>query len=103
MLLKYCICSTLRLRKLLTCYDSKIPIMLGERYGYNVLNPEGYNYITGGGGIVFSRTLVELVSQPGICECPSISSPDDMYLGICAFRVGAEIIHSPFFHQVIDK
>lgn len=61
--------------------------------------PQGYNYITGGGGTVFSRALIEkLVAGP--CECPSISSPDDMYLGVCIKMMGYTVTHSPLFHQV---
>lgn len=92
--------SVARLQKLLSCYDSTISIALGERYGYNIYDKRGYNYITGGGGIVFSRILLENLAVPGTCDCPSISSPDDMYLGICIARLGIEITHVPYFHQV---
>lgn len=34
------------------------------------------------------------------CVCPSISSPDDMIIGICLQRLGIKAIHSPRFHQV---
>ncbi|GJQ83351.1 hypothetical protein Trydic_g18136 [Trypoxylus dichotomus] len=88
-----------RLRKFLTCYDSTSPLAIGERYGYNVLSSDGYNYITGGGGIVFSRRLVQMLAKPENCNCPSISTPDDMYLGICMAKLGTKLIHSPYFHQ----
>lgn len=74
--------------------------MLGERYGFNVYNEEGYNYITGGGGIVFSKTVLELVSSSNYCKCPSLTTPDDMFLGICLTRLQIPVTHSPFFHQV---
>lgn len=89
-----------RLRELLTCYDASDLIVLGERYGYNVHDPQGYNYVTGGGGIVLSRPLLRKLSAPGVCDCPSISTPDDMFLGICIATLGVQITHSPLFHQV---
>lgn len=93
--------SVLRMQQLLTCYDNTDLLALGERYGYNVYNTRGYNYITGGGGIVFSRPLLNKLTENGVCECPSINTPDDMYLGICIARLGVPITHSPLFHQVI--
>ncbi|XP_023210548.1 beta-1,3-glucosyltransferase-like isoform X1 [Centruroides sculpturatus] len=85
-----------RLLKLLRCYNSSEAIALGERYGYDVLSGQGYNYITGGGGMVFS---VETVKQLGTCQCPSKDSPDDMILGICLKKFGIPITHSKLFHQ----
>lgn len=38
-----------RLRHLLSCYDAREPVFLGERYGYG-LGTGGYSYVTGGGG-----------------------------------------------------
>lgn len=74
---------------------------LGERYGFYLHYPQGYNYITGGGGIVFSRALLEKLVLSS-CECPAVSSPDDMYLaGICLKLLGIAVTHSPLFHQVI--
>lgn len=88
-----------RLQNLLSCYDVHTPLVLGERYGFNVHHPQGYNYITGGGGIVFSRALLEKLALSA-CECPSISAPDDMYLGVCVKILGLKVTHSPLFHQV---
>ncbi|KAF2898307.1 hypothetical protein ILUMI_07878 [Ignelater luminosus] len=93
------ILSVARLQQLLTCYDSTTPVALGERYGYNIHNKQGYNYITGGGGIVLSRVLLDKLGVRGTCKCPSISSPDDMFLGVCIARLGVDITHSPLFHQ----
>ncbi|PSN47292.1 Beta-1 [Blattella germanica] len=46
------IISVARLQQYLSCFDADKPIAIGERYGYNVMHsPEGYNYITGGGGM----------------------------------------------------
>ncbi|XP_034241515.1 beta-1,3-glucosyltransferase [Thrips palmi] len=91
-----------RLRKLLSCYNASTKVALGERYGYNVALPRatgGYNYITGGGGIILSIPLVQVLAKGENCICPSNSTPDDMYLGICLANLGVPIIHSPHFHQ----
>ncbi|KAF4788057.1 Beta-1,3-glucosyltransferase [Turdus rufiventris] len=87
----------IRLRKLLSCYDPNEPVFLGERYGYG-LGTGGYSYITGGGGMVFSRTAVQklLASK---CRCYSMDAPDDMVLGMCFSGLGIPITHSPLFHQ----
>uniref|UniRef100_A0A8B9UHG9 Beta 3-glucosyltransferase n=1 Tax=Anas zonorhyncha TaxID=75864 RepID=A0A8B9UHG9_9AVES len=89
--------SIFRLRKLLSCYDPNEPVFLGERYGYG-LGTGGYSYITGGGGMVFSRTAVQklLASK---CRCYSMDAPDDMVLGMCFSGLGIPITHSPLFHQ----
>jgi hypothetical protein len=34
---------------------AKICLYAGQRYGYSVTKTYGYNYITGGGGIIFNR------------------------------------------------
>ena len=41
-----------RLRRLLACYNPAEPVALSERYGYGVSAGYGYDYITGGGGLV---------------------------------------------------
>ncbi|KAJ6650035.1 Beta-1,3-glucosyltransferase, partial [Pseudolycoriella hygida] len=90
--------SVKQLQNTLGCYDSQNEdIYLGERYGYRLLSPDGFNYITGGGGIVFSiRTIKKLVNR---CSCPTRSAPDDMIIGVCLKQLGIEPIHSPRFHQ----
>ncbi|XP_063925749.1 beta-1,3-glucosyltransferase isoform X1 [Zophobas morio] len=88
-----------RIQQLLTCYNATKLVALGERYGYNVHSARGYNYITGGGGMVFSRALLKQLTRPGVCECPSISAPDDMFLGLCIASLGVSVTHSPLFHQ----
>uniref|UniRef100_H2Q7E0 Beta-1,3-glucosyltransferase n=1 Tax=Pan troglodytes TaxID=9598 RepID=H2Q7E0_PANTR len=86
-----------RLQHLLSCYDSGEPVFLGERYGYG-LGTGGYSYITGGGGMVFSREAVRrlLASK---CRCYSNDAPDDMVLGMCFSGLGIPVTHSPLFHQ----
>ena len=41
----------------------------------------GYNYITGGGGMIMNRAAASSLST---CDCPSENTPDDMHLGMCA-------------------
>lgn len=93
------IISITRLRKLLACYDPSEAVALGERYGYGVSTSTGYDYITGGGGMVLSRAAVEAIITSGQCSCPRIDSPDDMILGMCLQNLNIPITHSPFFHQ----
>ena len=49
--------------------------------------------------MVLSRAAVERVVSDKV-ECASISTPDDMFLGLAAKKLGIDIIHSPLFHQV---
>lgn len=90
------------LSEYLGCFDKNQFIYLGERYGYDLFADEsGYNYITGGGGIVFNlKTLRKLVES---CSCPSPSSPDDMIIGACLRQQHIEAIHSSLFHQARPK
>ncbi|KAG8584922.1 hypothetical protein GDO81_004826 [Engystomops pustulosus] len=86
-----------RLQKLLSCYECNEPVFLGERYGYG-LGARGYSYITGGGGMVFSKAAVkEFIGSK--CRCYSNDAPDDMVLGMCASGLGISVTHSPLFHQ----
>ncbi|OZC10704.1 Fringe-like protein [Onchocerca flexuosa] len=91
--------SVSRLYELLSCYDAKKEIIIGERYGYGFSTDgrEGYDYPTGGAGMIFSRKAVEKIAS--FCSCPSIDSPDDMIIGMCARRLYIPIIHSAAFHQ----
>lgn len=90
--------SVYQLAKHLSCYQPDADLYLGERYGYMLLDDvQSYNYITGGGGLVLSRsTLSKLAAS---CQCPSISSPDDMILAACLSQFGVTATHSPLFHQ----
>ncbi|XP_049952285.1 beta-1,3-glucosyltransferase isoform X1 [Schistocerca serialis cubense] len=94
------ILSVSRLQELLSCFKSDVPFLLGERYGFNIHRPHGgYNYVTGGGGMVLSLAAAQLIAKSTKCQCPDISTPDDMFLGSCATRLGIPIIHIPGFHQ----
>uniref|UniRef100_A0A8C4NHU9 Beta 3-glucosyltransferase a n=1 Tax=Dicentrarchus labrax TaxID=13489 RepID=A0A8C4NHU9_DICLA len=86
-----------RLQVLLSCYNPSEPVCLGERYGYG-LSQGGYSYITGGGGMVFSREAVVRLLDSG-CKCYSNDAPDDMVLGMCLNALGLPVTHSPLFHQ----
>ncbi|XP_053703754.1 beta-1,3-glucosyltransferase isoform X1 [Synchiropus splendidus] len=93
-----------RLRHLLSCYDPNEPVVLGERYGYGLLQ-NGYSYITGGGGkchsvfrIVLSQVAVTRLMSSG-CSCFRDDAPDDMVLGRCFTSLGIPVTHSPLFHQ----
>ncbi|GAA6086055.1 beta 3-glucosyltransferase a isoform X1 [Tachysurus ichikawai] len=86
-----------RLQALLSCYDPTEPVFLGERYGYG-LGQGGYSYITGGGGMVFSREAVLRLLASG-CKCYSNDAPDDMVLGMCFNSLRLPVTHSPLFHQ----
>uniref|UniRef100_A0A8D0CJV6 Beta 3-glucosyltransferase a n=1 Tax=Scleropages formosus TaxID=113540 RepID=A0A8D0CJV6_SCLFO len=86
-----------RLRALLSCYRPDEPVTLGERYGYG-LGQGGYSYITGGGGMLFSREAVSRLLASG-CKCYSNDAPDDMVLGMCLNALGLPVTHSPLFHQ----
>uniref|UniRef100_A0A336M264 CSON010663 protein n=1 Tax=Culicoides sonorensis TaxID=179676 RepID=A0A336M264_CULSO len=81
----------------LSCYSPYEDLYLGERYGYFLLNEAGYNYITGGGGIVLTRsTLRKLATN---CTCPTIHSPDDMIIATCLSQFNIQATHSSNFHQ----
>ncbi|KAL1768462.1 beta-1,3-glucosyltransferase [Sigmodon hispidus] len=86
-----------RLQHLLSCYDSSDPVFLGERYGYG-LGTGGYSYVTGGGGMVFSREAIQRLLASN-CRCYSNDAPDDMVLGMCFSGLGVPVTHSPLFHQ----
>uniref|UniRef100_A0A8B9HQV4 Beta 3-glucosyltransferase a n=1 Tax=Astyanax mexicanus TaxID=7994 RepID=A0A8B9HQV4_ASTMX len=88
---------TIDLGALLSCYDSRESVCLGERYGYG-LGQGGYSYITGGGGMVFSREAVRRLLASG-CKCYSNDAPDDMVVGMCLNALQIPVTHSPLFHQ----
>ncbi|XP_077996496.1 beta-1,3-glucosyltransferase-like [Glandiceps talaboti] len=93
------ILSVSRLQRLLSCYNPDEPVFLGERYGFgHTKSGWGYDYITGGGGMIFSRAAVIAMLEQN-CKCRSDADPDDMIIGSCIKRIGHTITHSPFLHQ----
>ncbi|KAL1480275.1 hypothetical protein MTO96_051173, partial [Rhipicephalus appendiculatus] len=87
-----------RLLDLLSCFDPEDDVALGERYGFGAATERGYDYLTGGSGMVFSRKTVErIINSP--CSCSKADSPDDMTLGVCLKQLGVSLTHSPLFHQ----
>ncbi|XP_055381895.1 beta-1,3-glucosyltransferase [Condylostylus longicornis] len=82
---------------ILGCYKSVKYVYLGERYGYRIHAKDGFNYITGGGGIVFNIPTARIIIE--YCTCPQDSSPDDMIIGTCLKNLGIIPIHSSKFHQ----
>ncbi|SPP86096.1 blast:Beta-1%2C3-glucosyltransferase [Drosophila guanche] len=86
-----------RLSALLNGYNHTEHIYLGERYGYRLYAPDGFNYHTGGAGIVLSLPLVPLVLQH--CSCPSANAPDDMILGYCLQALGVVALPAAGLHQ----
>lgn len=95
--------SLARVLKLLTCYNPQSHLALGERYGYRTAKIHGYDYLTGGAGVILSTPLVHQIIGPGVCACPSATTPDDMFLfGVCLAHLGVKLTHSPLFHQVIE-
>ena len=47
--------------------------------------------------MIFSRQAVELILAN--CECPSIDTPDDMYIGACIKNLNIMFVHSDLLHQ----
>ena len=82
-----------RLVQLISCYSSDPVLMLGQRYGYMAATGQGYNYPTGGAGMVFSREAVKKLLDAG-CRCSAPDTPDDMLLGRCAVKAGIPLLHS---------
>ncbi|OXU27395.1 hypothetical protein TSAR_013940 [Trichomalopsis sarcophagae] len=92
--------SLARLFKFLTCYNPENSSALGERYGYRTTKIHGYDYLTGGSGVILSTPLVQQIIRPGVCECPSATTPDDMFLfGVCLAYLGVKLTHTPLLHQ----
>ncbi len=59
----------------------------------------GYDYPTGGAGMVFTAPVVAKMVESGLCECQSADAPDDMHLGACLGHLGLSLLHNPGFHQ----
>ena len=95
------ILSVQKMLEFLHCFDSEEPLHIGQRYGFNIATGQhGYDYVTGGGGMVFSHEVVRrIVENINLCSCKSKDAPDDMHLGICMSNLGLDIVHSSRFHQ----
>lgn len=63
-----------RLLRFVDCYDdrndSDLMISMGERFYYGSLHPRKYgsNFITGGGGMVFSKMAVRVMINDSVCR-----------------------------------
>ncbi len=83
--------------------ERKKGVHLGQRYGFRVASGRyGYDYITGGGGMVFDLEMAQRIINAGAakgCSCPRMDTPDDMQLGACLANLGASPVHSARFHQ----
>merc|ERR1711976_180043 len=79
------ILSVQKMLEFLHCFDSEEPLHIGQRYGFNIATGQhGYDYVTGGGGMVFSHEVIRrIVENINLCSCKSKDAPDDMHLGIC--------------------
>ncbi|CAI2355409.1 unnamed protein product [Caenorhabditis sp. 36 PRJEB53466] len=89
-----------RLKNVLEAFDPKDSIIIGERYGFglSVNGQTGYDYPTGGSGMIFSRSAVRYLLET--CPaCAADNDPDDMTIGICAIQSGIPIVHEPGLHQ----
>ncbi|EDV58569.1 beta-1,3-glucosyltransferase isoform X2 [Drosophila erecta] len=86
-----------RVSALLCRHNATELVYLGQRYGYRLHAPDGFNYHTGGAGIVLSLPLVRLIVER--CSCPSASAPDDMILGYCLQALGVPAIPAAGMHQ----
>ena len=95
--------SVQKMLEFLKCYNSEDALAIGQRYGFRVADGKyGYDYITGGGGMVFSEKMVqEMMKDNGaFCFCPKPDHPDDMHLaGACIANLGRVVVHSDRFHQ----
>ena len=92
-----------KLLEFLKCYNPEESLAIGQRYGFRVAEGKfGYDYITGGGGMVFSSEMVAQMMQDNgkYCFCPQPNHPDDMHLaGACIANLGFDVTHSDRFHQ----
>lgn len=94
------ILSVARLVRMLSCYDPTSPIAIGQRYGFSVTTGSyGYDYPTGGAGMVFSKGLVSQMVKQSSCSCHRPDAPDDMLLGSCLGTLGVQLTHSDQMHQ----
>ena len=86
-------------------YDPKLPLLIGERFGYALSQEKiGYNYLAGGAGMIFSSAIVsDLMKDNGkYCSCPRPDEHDDMFFTGQCLKVMEKnnlILNSVLFHQ----
>eukprot|EP00667_Euglena_gracilis_P010189 EG_transcript_10367 len=93
-----------RLLDALSLLDPDTPVFAGERYGYGHPRASGgpspgYDYLTGGAAMVFSRAALGQLLGCAACRCRTDEAPDDMALGIFMQELGVPAIHVPGMHQ----
>ncbi len=98
------ILSVAKMIDLLECYDDdpEEMIALGQRYGFRVARgTHGYDYQTGGSGMIFNQKMVERMMNLSAthCKCNLPNQPDDMHLGACLTNIGQIMVHSEGLHQ----
>ena len=94
------ILSVAKVLQLINCYHYLDDVAIGQRYGFQVASGRhGYDYPTGGAGMIFSRGLVEKIVANKYCRCPDKQTPDDMHIGSCLATLGVSMIHSDRLHQ----
>ena len=94
------ILSVAKVLAMLNCYDPDADVAIGQRYGFQVAGGQsGYDYPTGGAGMIFSRGLVRKMLANKWCKCPTPDHPDDMHIGSCLATLGVSMVHSDRLHQ----
>ena len=91
----------------LNCYNPEKPLVIGQRYGCQVAEGnDGYDFIAGGGGMIFSRAMtIKIIEEKNkygrSCSCPSAKFADDLYLaGQCVSKSNNSlVVHNDGFHQ----
>lgn len=78
----------------------KHSVLIGERYGFGVHEPYGFDFLSGGSAIAISRRALGLIRERAQCACAKVDEPDDMRLGECvAGSPLFNLVHSALFHQ----
>lgn len=95
------ILSVAKLLQMLRCYEPDSLVAIGQRYGFRVAKGRfGYDYPTGGAGMIFSRALVKkMMQREEVCQCTAPDTPDDMHIGSCLAALGVSMVHSDRMHQ----
>eukprot|EP00922_Rhytidocystis_sp_ex-Travisia-forbesii_P065152 GHVS01096838.1.p1 GENE.GHVS01096838.1~~GHVS01096838.1.p1 ORF type:complete len:668 (+),score=59.17 GHVS01096838.1:153-2156(+) len=77
-----------------------IPLYLGERYGYaHWTSKRGYDFITGGGGMLLDKAAVNELMNCKQCRCSRPDEPDDMAVGRWMKSLGITARNYMGFHQ----